>query len=89
MTPPDRAALERVMATVHDSNGVPGTVGETNALRNCREMLAALEAAGVVLMPAQATDEMCRAAWPLPLNKNAPGTIYAAMVAVSPFRSKP
>lgn len=94
--PPDRDALERVMAAVHDSNGGPGTVGELNALRNCREILSGLEVAGVVLMPAQATEEMTtegqrRAAFwfDAAIDSRALPSIYAATRDASPYRSKP
>lgn len=102
MTPPDRAALMRVMTAVHDSNGGPGTVGELNALRNCREMLAALEAAGVMLMPVEPTDEMICAgdeAIIAALNEHPADVTFSkgtpaarchdAMVGASPYRSAP
>lgn len=110
MTPPDRAALERVMADaawadahpdVPLDDGLRGTWAYRRYGITAIIQLAALEAAGCVVMPVEATDEIIYVGdeaiiaalnehpADVKFSKGTPAErCYAAQCAASPFRSR-
>lgn len=93
MTPPDRDALV-LRAALWKCQGITMDTTQTKPCSNCvvaiRTAVAALEAAGVALMPVASTREMRDAAIALSdHDRKFPGAIYAAMISASPYRSKP